>query len=165
MLFLWSSCRFTAGVSCRARQITIRRRLATSIVSREPLRILYCGSDEFSVAALRKLNHERVEHPDHIESIHVLCKPPQRVGRGLKKVRQVAIKNVAEELGLPLYQISTFTGWQPPPINLIIAVSFGLFVPTRVLSIAKYGGLNVHPSSLPESVHFTTGQRFPLIAQ
>jgi hypothetical protein len=37
-------------------------------------------------------------------------------------------------------------------INLIIAVSFGLFVPPRLLSAAKYGGLNVHPSYLPEYV-------------
>lgn len=44
---------------------------------------------------------------------------------------------------------------QPPkpqgePINLIIAVSFGLFIPPRILKGAKYGGLNVHPSLLPE---------------
>ncbi|KAH2919515.1 hypothetical protein KXW73_002609 [Aspergillus fumigatus] len=36
------------------------------------------------------------------------------------------------------------------PINLIVAVSFGLFVPPRILNAAKYGGLNVHPSLLPE---------------
>jgi methionyl-tRNA formyltransferase len=35
-------------------------------------------------------------------------------------------------------------------INLIIAVSFGLFIPKRLLEGAKHGGLNVHPSSLPE---------------
>ena len=44
---------------------------------------------------------------------------------------------------------------QPPlpsegPINLVIAVSFGLFVPPRILNGAKYGGLNLHPSLLPE---------------
>ena len=38
----------------------------------------------------------------------------------------------------------------PRDINLIIAVSFGLFVPKRLLREAKYGGLNVHPSFLPE---------------
>lgn len=32
----------------------------------------------------------------------------------------------------------------------MIAVSFGLFVPPRILRGAKYGGLNVHPSWLPE---------------
>jgi methionyl-tRNA formyltransferase len=36
------------------------------------------------------------------------------------------------------------------PINLIIAVSFGLFVPPRLIDAAKYGGLNVHPSILPQ---------------
>ena len=41
---------------------------------------------------------------------------------------------------------------QGPAINLIVAVSFGLFVPRRILEGAKYGGLNVHPSILPEYV-------------
>ncbi|KAL8854701.1 MAG: hypothetical protein Q9221_000483 [Calogaya cf. arnoldii] len=36
------------------------------------------------------------------------------------------------------------------PVNLIIAVSFGLRVPARILTSAEYGGLNVHPSMLPE---------------
>lgn len=34
-----------------------------------------------------------------------------------------------------------------------MAVSFGLFVPPRILNAAKYGGLNVHPSMLPECVN------------
>ncbi len=40
----------------------------------------------------------------------------------------------------------------PEGINLVVAVSFGLFVPPRILRGAKYGGLNVHPSWLPECV-------------
>ncbi len=87
----------------------------------------------------------------------------------------VPISETAKELGLPLHEIDTFTGWEvgslrcwesgmvdtdpvkPPkpqgmPINLIVAVSFGLFVPPRILGAAKYGGLNVHPSMLPEYV-------------
>ncbi|THC92602.1 hypothetical protein EYZ11_007932 [Aspergillus tanneri] len=36
------------------------------------------------------------------------------------------------------------------PINLIVAVSFGLFVPARILNGVQYGGLNVHPSLLPD---------------
>lgn len=38
----------------------------------------------------------------------------------------------------------------PPHTNLIIAVSFGLFVPPRLLRAAQYGGLNIHPSLLPD---------------
>ena len=61
------------------------------------------------------------------------------------------IKPVANQLGLKLHQIDTFKGWSPPDsINLVIAVSFGLLVPARILNGAKYGGLNVHPSLLPD---------------
>ena len=55
------------------------------------------------------------------------------------------------------YQCPMLNALQPPTsegsaINLIVAVSFGLFVPRRILERAKYGGLNVHPSMLPEYV-------------
>jgi methionyl-tRNA formyltransferase len=36
------------------------------------------------------------------------------------------------------------------PINLVVAVSFGLLVPPRILGLARYGGINVHPSLLPD---------------
>jgi len=57
-------------------------------------------------------------------------------------------------LKLPLHEIDTFRGWQPPtpasgPLNLIVAVSFGLRVPERILNQTLYDGINVHPSLLP----------------
>ena len=131
-----------------------RRSLTTSKES-DPLRILFCGSDDFSIASLKALHREHENNPHLVKSIDVVCKPGKPVGRGLKTIREVPIANVARELSLPLHQIDTFTKWQPPtilgePINLIIAVSFGLFVPPRILDGAKYGGLNVHPSMLPD---------------
>jgi methionyl-tRNA formyltransferase len=64
----------------------------------------------------------------------------------------VPIQHVAtSEFKLPTHAIDTFTGWTPPvPFNLVVAVSFGLLVPPRILNLAKYGGLNVHPSLLPD---------------
>ena len=60
-------------------------------------------------------------------------------------------KEATERLSLRTHEIDTFTGWTPPSrINLVIAVSFGLFVPPRILNQAQYGGLNVHPSLLPD---------------
>jgi methionyl-tRNA formyltransferase len=66
--------------------------------------------------------------------------------------KTVPIQHIAaEELNLDTHVIDTFTGWTPPgPINLVVAVSFGLLVPPRILDLAKYGGLNVHPSLLPD---------------
>ncbi|KAK2625251.1 hypothetical protein QTJ16_005620 [Diplocarpon rosae] len=122
----------------------------------KPLRILFCGSDDFSIASLRALHSEHLQSPDLIKSIDVLCRPGKPTGRSLKKIRQVPIKAAAEELGLPVHERDTFTGWEPndEPINLIIAVSFGLFVPPRILQAAEYGGLNVHPSLLPQGSRF-----------
>ncbi|KAH7356546.1 formyl transferase, partial [Rhexocercosporidium sp. MPI-PUGE-AT-0058] len=121
----------------------------------KPLRILFCGSDEFSIASLRAIHALHQRNPDFIKSIDVLCRPGKPAGRSLKKVREVPIKAVAEELGLALHERDTFTGWDLPKpedesINLIIAVSFGLFVPPRILKAVEYGGLNVHPSLLPD---------------
>ncbi|CAO2658444.1 Nn.00g061670.m01.CDS01 [Neocucurbitaria sp. VM-36] len=118
----------------------------------EPLKILFCGSDEFSIASLRALNAVKHDEPQLIKSIHVAHRPAKPTGRGLKTLREVPIKQVAtEELDLPTHALDTFTGWTPPtPINLVIAVSFGLFVPPRILGLAQYGGLNVHPSLLPD---------------
>ncbi|KAF2461627.1 formyl transferase [Lineolata rhizophorae] len=116
-----------------------------------PLRILFCGSDDFSIASLRALHTEHLERPDRIAAIDVVCRPGKRTGRGLKKIREVPIKAAAAQLGIPVHERDTFTGWTPPiPYNLVIAVSFGLLVPARILNTAKYGGLNVHPSMLPD---------------
>lgn len=120
----------------------------------EPLRILFCGSDAFSCDSLFTLHQELVHsarQPPLIQSIDVLVRPPKPTGRGLKALKPLPISLLAEELSLPIHQRDTFRNWDlPPHINLIIAVSFGLFVPPRILSQAKYGGLNVHPSLLPD---------------
>ncbi|KAI1363737.1 formyl transferase [Xylaria arbuscula] len=117
----------------------------------DPLHILYCGSDALSCAVLKALYTEHVENPDLIKSIDVVVRPAKRTGRGLQKLTEPPLRSVAENRELPIHTRDTFTGWDmPAKINLIIAVSFGLFVPPRLLSAAKYGGLNIHPSLLPD---------------
>ncbi|EPQ67863.1 Methionyl-tRNA synthetase [Blumeria graminis f. sp. tritici 96224] len=121
----------------------------------KPLRILFCGSDDFSVSSLKAVQRERERNPNLIKSIEVLCRPGKPVGRGLNKIFQAPIRAAAEQLGLPLHERDSFRGWQLPrsddeTINLIIAVSFGLFIPARILQSAEYGGLNIHPSILPK---------------
>ncbi|KAK4575138.1 Methionyl-tRNA formyltransferase [Recurvomyces mirabilis] len=133
-------------------------RIRASIVTRrpsstkqhDPLRILFCGADQFSIYSLRALHDLQQARSNIIAAIDVLCRPDKRVGRGLKRVQEVPIKPVATTLGLQLHQVDTFKGWQSPSIyDLIITVSFGLLVPARILNAARYGGLNVHPSLLP----------------
>ncbi|GAB7342100.1 hypothetical protein MBLNU457_g0375t1 [Dothideomycetes sp. NU457] len=134
---------------CSWQYTPVRR--ASSTRRHDPLRILFCGADEFSNYSLEALHKLKQAHPDIISSIDVLCKTDKASGRGLKTIRAPPIKSTALTLGLPLHQIDTFTGWTPPfSFNLIIAVSFGLLIPPRILTSATYGGLNVHPSILPD---------------
>lgn len=52
-----------------------------------PLRILYCGSDQFSCSSLQAL-HREYQHPSsNIASIDVVCREGKRHGRGLKSIR------------------------------------------------------------------------------
>lgn len=122
-----------------------------------PLRILFCGSEKFSEASLNALYEESKSPDSTILSIDVVTKKDKYVGRGNKMLKRTSLGRLAEDLGLPVHKIDTFTGWQPPvydssfnsEINLIVAVSFGLLIPMRIINGATYGGLNVHPSMLP----------------
>ncbi|KAK3359032.1 methionyl-tRNA formyltransferase-like protein [Lasiosphaeria hispida] len=123
----------------------------------DPLRILFCGSDEYSCASLKALYAEHKANQALIKSIDVLVRPAKPTGRGLKKLREVPVVQLARELQLPIHEKEGFINpnWNLPqhdgePINLIIAVSFGLFISPRVIRDAKYGGLNLHPSLLPD---------------
>jgi methionyl-tRNA formyltransferase len=68
--------------------IVSNRRRYSSTKTADPLRVLFCGADEFSIASLRALNH--VKHTDEqlVESIDVVHRPGKRTGRGLKTIRE-----------------------------------------------------------------------------
>jgi hypothetical protein len=57
-------------------------------VAHEPLRVLFCGSDDFSIASLRALNEAKHDAPNLIQSIHVVHRPAKPTGRGLKTLRE-----------------------------------------------------------------------------
>ena len=63
------------------------RRYASSKAS-DPLRVLFCGSEEFSIVSLHALHQEHLRDPESIASIDVVCRPGKPVGRGLKTVRE-----------------------------------------------------------------------------
>lgn len=54
----------------------------------EPLNILFCGADDFSVYSLRALRTLQEERPEKIAGIEVVCRPDKYTGRGLKKLHE-----------------------------------------------------------------------------
>jgi hypothetical protein len=63
------------------------RRLYSTNTSK-PLRILFCGSDDFSCASLRALHAEHLRDTQSILSIDVLIRPGKRSGAGMKRIRE-----------------------------------------------------------------------------
>lgn len=51
----------------------------------EPLRILFCGSDNVSTESLHALHEEHVYNKELVESIDVCVLPPKLGGRGMKE--------------------------------------------------------------------------------
>lgn len=73
------------------RQAQTRRLFAVRFLSTksyDPLRILFCGSDEFSIASLKALHAEHQQRPDRIASIDVVCRPGKMFGKGLNNIRE-----------------------------------------------------------------------------
>lgn len=70
-----SICRRSSSNSAQAQQ-------------HEPLKILFCGADDFSIFSLQALCDLQYTRPGIVDSIDVVCRPDKRVGRGLKKLKQ-----------------------------------------------------------------------------
>lgn len=61
---------------------------SSSSLAHDPLRILFCGSDRFSIASLDALVHAQHTVPGLIDEIHVAHRPAKPTGRGLKTLKE-----------------------------------------------------------------------------
>jgi len=89
-----------------------------------------------------------------IEIAAVVTQPDQPAGRG-KRITASPVKERGLELGLEV--------WQPASLkdtdfldrirevspDLVVVSAYGKFIPDKVLSLARYRGINLHPSLLP----------------
>ena len=112
------------------------------------LRIAFAGTPEFALPALRILldSQHRI--------VGVLTQPDRPAGRG-RDLRASPVKLLAAERGVPVAQPSTLKTpegmsalreWAP---ELLVVVAYGLILPPAVLSLPRYGCLNIHGSLLP----------------
>ena len=113
------------------------------------MRILFMGTSEFAVPALREL----ISH--NFELIGVVTQPDRPSGRG-KRLNPPPVKIVAAEHNLSIYQpervrkpdfIGTLKHLAP---DVIVVAAFGQLLPQIVLDIPPCGTINLHPSLLPK---------------
>ena len=113
------------------------------------MRIIYMGTPEFACAPLKAL-----ADAGH-EIAAVFCQPDRPKGRGMKLVAP-PVKQLAQMLGVPVYQPETFRDHAAKPIldeikpDCIVVAAYGRILPPYVLKAPKYGCINIHASLLPK---------------
>lgn len=111
-------------------------------------KIIFMGTPQFAVPTLRSLIHEGYD------ILSVVTQPDRPKGRG-QKLTPSPVKILAEENSLTILQperlddsfLNLLLAFNP---DLLIVVAFGQIIPGKVLSSAKWGGINIHASLLPK---------------
>lgn len=112
------------------------------------MKLIFAGTPEFALPSLQAL----------LRSSHQICavytQPDRPAGRG-RKVLMSPVKKMALENKLPVYQpISLRAAKEQKKLaklnaDLMIVVAYGLILPQAVLTLPRFGCINVHASLLP----------------
>ena len=111
------------------------------------LRIVFAGTPEFAVPALRACAARG-------EVVAVYTQPDRPAGRG-RQVQMSPVKQAALEIGLPVQQPLNFKSEEALDLlrshaaDLMVVVAYGLILPQAVLETPRLGCWNVHASLLP----------------
>jgi methionyl-tRNA formyltransferase len=111
------------------------------------LRIVFAGTPEFAVPALRACATRG-------EVVAVYTQPDRPAGRG-RQLQMSPVKQAALELGLPVQQPLNFKSEEALDMlrsyeaDLMVVVAYGLILPQAVLDMPRLGCWNVHASLLP----------------
>lgn len=115
------------------------------------MRIVFMGSPDFAVPSL-----EALRQAGH-DIVLTVCQPDKPSGRG-RAVSRCAVKVYAEEHGLPVQTPDKVRGKsavdfidavQALKPDFVVVAAYGKILSTRLLSLARFGAINVHASLLP----------------
>ena len=111
--------------------------------------VVFFGTPQFAVPTLRRL----------LDSAHpvagVITQPDRPRGRG-QKISHAPVKALALQRGIPVYQpdrlkppevADTLRGWHA---DLGVVAAYGRIIPEHLLTIPRFGMINVHASLLPK---------------
>jgi len=113
-----------------------------------PLKIIFAGTPDFSIPALRAL----IEAGQDIRAVYT--QPDRPAGRG-RKLTASPVKEMALTNRLAVLQPSTLRDEEAAEIlrghgaDLMVVVAYGLLLPQAVLDAPRQGCINVHASLLP----------------
>ena len=113
------------------------------------LNIVFAGTPEFAATHLAALLQS--EH----QVVAAYTQPDRPAGRG-KKLQASAVKQLAEQHDIPVYQPASLKSEEAQQqlaalnADVMVVVAYGLILPQTILDTPKHGCLNVHGSLLPK---------------
>jgi methionyl-tRNA formyltransferase len=111
--------------------------------------VMFLGTPRFAVPTLRRL----LDSPHSVAG--VITQPDRPRGRG-QKITHAPVKALAVERGIPVYQPDRL---KPPEVadalrawnaDLGVVAAYGRIIPEHLLTIPRFGMINVHASLLPK---------------
>ncbi len=117
----------------------------------QTLRIIFMGTPEFAVPCLEAL----IKDKEHCSVVCVVTKPDMPKGRNYK-MTPPPVKETALAAGIPVLQpqkvrteefAESLRSFAP---DLFVTAAYGRILTQAVLSVPKYGCINVHASLLPK---------------
>jgi methionyl-tRNA formyltransferase len=111
--------------------------------------VVFLGTPQFAVPTLRRL----LDSPHSVAG--VITQPDRPRGRG-QKITHAPVKALALERGIPVYQPDRL---KPPEVadalrawnaDLGVVAAYGRIIPEHLLTIPRFGMINVHASLLPK---------------
>ena len=119
-------------------------------MDRKNINVVFMGTPEFAKCSLEKLYNE------NFNILAVFTKEDKPSGRGMK-MQMSPVKEFAISKSIPVYQpakireneevLQTIKDLNP---DFLVVVAYGKILPEEILSIPKYGAINVHGSLLPK---------------
>ena len=113
------------------------------------MKVVFMGTPDFAVPCLQKL----IDNKYDIAA--VFTQPDKKTGRK-QLLTPPPVKVLAQENSIPVYQPASLKNGDAAEIianinpDIIIVVAYGKILPPSVLSVPKYGCINVHASLLPK---------------
>jgi methionyl-tRNA formyltransferase len=114
------------------------------------MRIVFCGTPQFAVPALKHLLRQT-----DVEIIGVLTQPDRPRGRG-QEVSFSPVKEAALAANLNVYQPEKIRAPETEVLlrnlapDCVVIIAYGQIIPARLLPIPKLGWINLHASLLPK---------------
>lgn len=113
------------------------------------MRIVFMGTPEFAVPSLRALLD------NGYEVVGAITQPDRPAGRG-HKLTPCPVKLLAQERGVQVFQFEKIKAQEGVEClrtlkpDLVVTAAFGQLLSPEILSIPRYGTVNVHASLLPK---------------